>query len=206
MLDWFRRRKTADALPEYSAVRTTPNRGLPADLAAKEGSEEFRARREAIEASLREPPRRPQADRPLFVELLSTKDAGVWTITLPESGARCLPIFSSPIRAADYIRTLLEGAPVKYVFSSPLQLTNMLSDLRRMGIEQFTLDRCPRCDTFTAFGSASVTTTERVVDCWSFLRRRSSRAWICTWTTHGWRRVLASWMWPVMWLLRLLGT
>ena len=151
-------------------MRTTPTRGLPADLAEEESSEEQFARRETIGRSLREPPCRPQDDSPLFVELLAVKEGGVLTITLPQKGA-CLPIFSSPIRAADYIRTVLVSGPsVKYLSSSPLQLVGLLRDLRESGIEQFTIDRCPRCDIFTAFGSASVTTAEKAVDCWSIFK------------------------------------
>jgi hypothetical protein len=166
---------TSDAdllsLPEYSRVRKTPNRGLPADLAAKEESGEHLDQREVIQRSLLDPSRRPQLDDPLFVGLLGVQEAGVLTIKLPRKGGSCLPIFSSPIRAADYVRTLLAAGPsVKYLSSSPRQLVEMLRDLRRGGIEQLTLDRCPRCDIFTAFGSASLTTADRVVETWSIVK------------------------------------
>jgi len=166
--DWLKRRSTREKLPEYAAVRKTPSRGLPSELAEREAGQAFAAQREAMERLLREPPRRPQAESPLFVELLAASQAGVVTMALPENGSRCLLIFSTPYRAADYIRTLLAHGPVlKYLSSSPLELVAMLRDLRRMGIEQFTLDRCPRCNIFTAIGSESITTAAAAVNCWS---------------------------------------
>lgn len=42
----------------------------------------------------------------------------------------------------------------------------MFRDLRKVGIDQFTLDRCPRCETFCAISTESVTTTDDVINCW----------------------------------------
>ncbi|HXU34644.1 MAG TPA: hypothetical protein VN851_29045 [Thermoanaerobaculia bacterium] len=82
-----------------------------------------------------------------------------------------MPIFSTPFRAADYIRVLLGSGPaVKYLSSSSLELVAMLRDLRGMGIEQFALDRCPRCNIFTAIDSASITTAEAAIDCWTIFK------------------------------------
>lgn len=168
MLDWFRRKKAQGKLPEYSAARSVPTRGLPPDLMGKEASESFSVQREAIEHSLSDPPQRPPADSPLFVELLNIDQGGVLTITPPGSEDRCLPVFSTPYRAADYIRTLLASGPaLQYLSSSPLELVSMLSDLRRIGIDQFALDRCPRCDIFTTTSSESVTTAEDAIVLWS---------------------------------------
>lgn len=168
MSNWLKRRRTREEIPEYASVRRTPNRGLPSDLAEREAGEVFVSQREEIERSLREPPRRPQAESPLFVGLLAATQAGVVTMTLPEGGSPCLPIFSTPFRAADYVQThLVRGPAVTYLSSSPLELVAMLGDLSGMGIEQFALDRCPRCNTFTAIGSDSITTADDAVKCWS---------------------------------------
>ncbi len=168
MLNWFKRRRRRAELPEYSAVRSTATRGLPPDLARMEASESFNTQREEVERSLSEPGRRPRPSDPLFVALLTVEEEGVLTIALPEDGARCLPVFSSPLRAADYVRTaLISGPSVQYLFSSPSEFVGMLRDLRGMGIEQFTIDRCPRCDTFTTIDSASVATADDAIACWS---------------------------------------
>jgi len=168
MLNWLKRSKQRKKLPEYAEIRRKPNRELPSELAERETGLAFVSQREEIERSLREPPRRPQAESPLFVELIAASGVGVVTMTLPEGGIPCLPIFSSPFRAADYVRTHLDRGPaVKYLSSSPLELVAMLRDLRGMGIEQFALDRCPRCSIFTTIGSASITTADEAVTCWS---------------------------------------
>jgi hypothetical protein len=42
MLNWLKRRGNDVGIPEYSAVRKTPNRGLPPELAEKEASLAYR--------------------------------------------------------------------------------------------------------------------------------------------------------------------
>jgi hypothetical protein len=87
---------------------------------------------------------------------------------MPDDESRCLPIFTTPFRAADYVRTLLaRGASVKYLSSSPLELVTMLRDLKQIGIERFALDRCPRCNIFTTIGCASITTADDAIKIWS---------------------------------------
>ena len=82
-----------------------------------------------------------------------------------------MPVFSSPFRAADYVRTLLaSGPPIAYLSSSPLELLAMFRDLRQVGIDQFTLDRCPRCEVFCAISTASIITTDDVINCWSIFK------------------------------------
>jgi hypothetical protein len=170
VLDWLRGNSTK-RLPEYSAIQKTPCRGLPSELADMEAGLAFVDQRAAIERSLQEPPRRPDAEKPLFVELITADRRGVVTMTLPEDGSRCLPVFSTPFGATDYVRTLLgHGPSVEYVSSSPLELVTMLADLREEGIEHFTLDRCPRCNIFAAFGSSGVTTADRAIACWAIFK------------------------------------
>lgn len=168
MLNWLKRGRSRDEMPEYAAIRRAPNRGLPSDLGEREASQAFAAQREAIEHSLCEPSRRPQDQSPLFVALLDASQQGVVTMALPDRESPCLPIFSTPFRAADYIRALLARGPaVKYLSSSPLELVGMLRDLRGMGIEHFALDRCPRCNIVTTIGCASITTADDAIKCWA---------------------------------------
>lgn len=155
-------------MPEYSAVRENPTRGLPSDLGELEASQEHSDRSEAIEHLLSEVPRRPKAESPLFVEILAIEQQSLLTMTLPTNNSQCLLIFSSPFRAADYVRTLLDsGPPVKYLSSSPRELVTMFRDLGELGINQFVLDRCPQCNIFCAIHSESVTTAEDAINCWS---------------------------------------
>lgn len=165
MLDWLTGKKRTPGLPEYSALRAVPTRGLPPALAADEKSERFAEDRERIENELGTPG--PPVSAPLFIELLGSKPGAFLTITLPDDGGRCLPVFSAPVRAGDYVRTLLpSGLSVRYLSSSPLELIRMLRDVETAGIETLTLDRCPRCSIFNGIATASMKTPEDLVAIW----------------------------------------
>ena len=164
MFDWLRHRTKNQTMPEYSGARELPSRGIPC---GREAHEAFSARTDSIQRWLCESPRRPQVESPFFVEILTNNSRSVLTIERTK-GSHCMPVFSSPFRAADYARTLLaSGPPVAYLSSSPLELLAMFRDLREVGIDEFTLDRCPRCEAFCAISTASVTTTDDLINCWS---------------------------------------
>lgn len=168
MLEWLKGRSRPRDLPEYSGLRSIPSRGLPAALAESELAESFLARCATLERELLQPPRRPPVDRPLFTELVIVAPESVLTIQLPGDGGRCLPVFSTPIRAGDYLRTLQSlGSSMKYYLSSPSDLLRMLRHLEGIGVECFALDRCPRCSVFAATGSASVKTADDLLVLWS---------------------------------------
>ena len=170
MFDWLKRAKNNDGLPEYSAIRQTPNRGLPAELQAREASEDFRARRSAIELRHREDSRRPREDEPLFTALVARNQNGMLTMALPD-GTQCLPVFGSPHRAFDYTHTLLaKGPATSYLSSTPIQLASMLGKLREMGIGHFALDRCPRCSVAVTIDSASIRGADDLITCWILSR------------------------------------
>ena len=171
MLEWLTGKRNCKELPDYSALRSTPTRGLPSDLAEAEESKAFATSRDDLECEFRKPPRRPLDDAPLFMELLEASGKGVVTITLPHNGGRCLPVFSTPFRAFDYVQTLLaSGPPVRYLSSSPPQLIQMLRDIEATGIETLALDRCPRCSIFTNFGTSSLQTSEDLISIWCIFK------------------------------------
>jgi hypothetical protein len=170
MFDWLRRSSKNQTMPEYSGARGIPSRGVPSRRAEQEANEAFSARCDSIQRWLCESPRRPGAESPLFVEILSGNTQSVVTIERTND-THCMPVFSSPFRAADYVRTLLASdPPVAYLSSSPLELLAMFRDLRQVKIEEFTLDRCPRCEAFCAIPTASMTTTDDVINCWSIFK------------------------------------
>jgi hypothetical protein len=157
--------RDAVGLPHYSRLETTVHRDLPSELMEEERSEAFLARSALLQDELREPLRRPPDDAPLFTELLA--DKGPLTIPLPEGGA-CLPVFSTPFRAFDYARTYFAKGPrVTYLSSSPRELVVMLRELRRAGVESFTVDRCPRCTVLLLIGSAQVEAAGDAITMWS---------------------------------------
>ena len=103
----------------------------------------------------------------MFVGILDEAEGGVLTISLPDEDGMCFPVFSSPLRAADYLRSQsLSNQSLRYLSSSPLDLVRLLSDLIDNGIRWFALDRCPRCEIFNATGSASINTADKAIDCW----------------------------------------
>lgn len=170
MFDWLKRKKVGDEMPHYTALLRQPSRELPAALVEAEKSEAYKSQHDAIESSLLEGIKRPVADRPLFIELLSSEENGFLTLPLRE-GKSCLLVFSSPFRAADYVRTIGEPRQsVKFLSSSPLDLTRLLSDVRGVGIEKFTLDRCPRCNFANAVSSESISTPDRAIEYWSIIK------------------------------------
>lgn len=184
LFDWLRRNDTSPKVPEYSALRKTPSRELPSDLKEQESSQEHSDRQDEITGWLCEPPRRPEVESPLFVEILDIKQQGFLTIESPEDGSRCLPVFSTPFHAADYVRTLLASSQsVNYLSSSPRELVKLLQDLREVGVEKFVLDRCPRCNFFCAIHSSSITTADKAIECWSIFEA-TKRARLELYLTH----------------------
>lgn len=168
MTDRHQRTDDRHDLPTYSALRTVPSRRPPPDLAAQERSAAFAARREPIERALREPPRRPPPDQPLFTTLWAVREQGVLSFDLPGGAGRCVPVFSTPFRAADYVHTLVTpGLALHYLASSPEQLVHMLRDLEGAGIGKVALDRCPRCDVFTTIDGASLRTADDALTVWA---------------------------------------
>ena len=146
-----------------------PSGGIPSCRPEREANEALSSRCDSIQRWLCEPPRRPPVENPIFVELLTGNSQNV--LTIEQKDSHCMPVFSSPFRAADYVRTLIvSGPPVAYLSSSPLELLTMFRDLRQVGVDEFTLDRCPRCEAFCAISTASMTTTDDVINCWSIFK------------------------------------
>ena len=169
MLGWLTGKRSCKELPEYSALRSTPTRQLPPDLADAEESESFTASREIFELELCKPPRRPPEDEPLFTELLEANGSGVVTFTVPDHGGQCLLVFSTPLRARDYAQSLLtSGLSVRYVSSSPLQLVHLLRgvEVGTAGIKKIALDRCPRCSILSFIGVTSQITSDSLIRIW----------------------------------------
>lgn len=168
MLRWLLGKKRSDELPQYSALRAVPSRGLPAEIVEKEQGEAFAARRAALERDLLEGPERPADDRPLLTAFLNGERTGIMTMTLSEDGAQCVPVFSTPVRAADYLQVLLaDGPSLAYLSSTPVEFVAVLRDLESLGITTFALDRCPRCAVVMSVESRSVTTPNDVITIWA---------------------------------------
>ena len=168
MFNWLTRFKKADYVPHYSALRTNASRGLPTELEQQEGSESFRARRESLQEDLLDGGQRPSIEAPLFTMLINS-DGNFVALTLPDD-ARCIPVFSTPFRAADYIRALLNRGPrLQYLCSTSIQFLQMARDFEDSGIEWITIDRCPRCSdvSISAIGVSSIKAPDDAVVLWA---------------------------------------
>jgi hypothetical protein len=160
------RSKNTEYLPGYSALKANPCRGLPPDLTEMERSESFSARRDALQSALLDTSQRPEIDASLFTELIDSGN-GFLSLTLP-NGSPCVPIFSTPFRAADYMYTLLSRGPrLQYLCTSPVQLIPMLRDFEDSGIDSVAFDRCPRCDTLCVIKSHSIKDPNDAVNIWA---------------------------------------
>src|SRR3954469_23559685 len=100
ILNWLSGR-TKRKLPGYSRLRSIPLSEVAPDLVDKEFSASYSASRDTIQHTLLHPPRRPSEDSPLFTTLIAANKRGIVTMTLPDDGGRCVPVFSAPVRAAD---------------------------------------------------------------------------------------------------------
>jgi serine/threonine protein kinase len=161
--------RNASRYPGYARLNATPSRQLPADLQHQEHEAAFHERRDAIQALLLDPLHRPPEDVPLFTTIWQTPTAFV-TMTLPEGGLG-LPVFSSPIRAVDYQTVQLNAAtPNRFMLSTAAQLFEMLLGIRRLSIADLALDRCPRCQVFTAFACESVKAPSDLIAVWALAK------------------------------------
>ncbi len=171
MAGWLMGRKNRKELPEYSSLRSALARPLPADLTRAHESEYFKTNREEIERELLKAPQRPLEDAALFTGLLESNRSAAVTINLPDNKGKCLPVFSTPVRAADYVQELLASGPrVSCLQSSPLEFLQVIRGIEKAGIETVAVDRCPRCSVFTTVGTASLRASDQIIDLWCIFK------------------------------------
>lgn len=160
--------KSKEAFPSYWLLEATPSRGLPQDLVDREASAEHEQARDQIEAGLFAQPTDESA--PGFATFLKSGE-GLLNLRLPQLDGGCLLVFSSPLRAADYARVQAPEENFQYFCSSPTQVVPVLQEFReRAGARRIVLDRCPRCDTFTATGVESLDSATKVANLWKIFK------------------------------------
>jgi hypothetical protein len=107
----------------------------------------------------------------LFTTVVATDKPGVITINLPDPNEKCVPIFSTSLRAAEYVHVVWRNGPsVKYLVSSSVQLLGLLADLRTAGIQSMALDRCPRCRTFASTRTMSLKHADDLITLWAVFK------------------------------------
>jgi hypothetical protein len=146
-----------------------PCRALPVDLLEKAQSEAFGARRQALEDQLRQAPYKPREDDTLFTTLWHPTEEQLIMIAPGKSDGACLPLFSTPFRAADYARILLTSIRrVRFQSFDSLVGARMLSGPAAPGGAVYaTLDPCPRCGQCVRFRCQSICTPEALLKVWA---------------------------------------
>ena len=59
---------------------------------------------------------------------------------------------------------------LQFIVERCVHWVTLLRDAREVGIDGFTLDRCPRCDTFNVITNASTITIDDIITCWSVVK------------------------------------
>ncbi len=167
MWNWLTGKQKRGELPTYAQLERLSSRTMPAELVREEASEESEERRLAIADELRHSNHVTVEAAPIFVSLELSPAPSVIGFDLPFDEGRCLPVFTSPLRAADYRRLLVAPPlPVMYRVSTPAQLFEKLNDVRRIGFVSYTVDRCPRCRRYFAAPLDSIASPETLLAMW----------------------------------------
>lgn len=159
-------------LPEYSALRVQPNRGLPNDLSAYEASDEFEQCVDRRTADLRRPENRPAVDDDVFVALLRGEGDGAGLIMRVSNAqpTNCVLVFTDAVRAADYAQVqLADGPHCSYWIANARVMVDALHGMANDDVATaFMFDRCPRChfSSEDGFVSLSIETPEQLVGMW----------------------------------------
>jgi hypothetical protein len=172
----FLRRRRASQPPTYTGLEALARQETPATLLQAEESSEFRARQDALVQHLMSVDVRPGVTAPAFFSL-RTGQGGVLTIPMPNDSGQCVPIFTSPYRAADYCRVVFQSADaMQYAVSSATEVTRMFPHFLAAGITSLTVDRCPRCAVFAAAVISAEKRSEDLLSLWAIAQAsRASR-------------------------------
>jgi hypothetical protein len=151
-------------IPFYTLLVEVPSRHLPDDLAVQEKSDDFSAWRDRIESELCD--EETDENTPAFATFLRSGE-GFLQLPVPEKDRLCLLAFTTPLRAADYVRVQVPKLKLHYAASSPRQVVNVVRDCRQQaGTTDLALDRCPRCSTFVTVDTSTLDTATKVIKLW----------------------------------------
>lgn len=182
MFKWLSRRKQPPEPPGYAAIARTPTRGVPSVLADGEATSAFAERCEALRAAALAEPVRPSVDTPLLTQLAGPD--GLLTIPVPGGAGHCLPLFSSPLRAADYARVHFGSAyALHYRTFAARELADALPALMAGGVVSLAIDRCPRCAEFMAVELTASHRAPDLIVLWA-IARASQTARAELWLTY----------------------
>lgn len=163
MVVWPFRKKSS--IPSYSLLDAEPCRGVPKGLSDREASSDFDATVERIRADLLSQP--PDFDADNFAIFITFGD-GLLQLQVPEG--RCLLVFSSRVRAADYIRVQVpdRADQLGFFVSTARNAANVIPHFREhAAIDAVALDRCPRCNIFACLDPDAMNKPENLIGAWA---------------------------------------
>jgi hypothetical protein len=142
------------SLPIYTQLRKIPSRSLPADLRKAEDSAANRTRQDMFEIQLQSSSLLPKPDTPALTIFVSDGSNLVTNPIGKNDDGKCIHVFSERWRAVDYARTrLADHTNLSFAVLSPEGFISLLREVEATGRFAFTIDCCPRCDTFTPYES-----------------------------------------------------
>jgi hypothetical protein len=158
----FRKKKS---FPSYTLLKSEPSCGLPQGLSDQEDSDDFNGTVERIRADLLA--RSPSHDLENFAIFVKFGE-GLLELQLPEG--KCLLVFSTMVRAADYISVQVPDIIDQLAFfsSTPRNAVQVIQHFRQhAGISLLALDRCPRCNIFATLNACSMDTPANLIGAWA---------------------------------------
>ena len=151
--------------PTYTLLQSRPTRGLPPDLEELEKSPKHLTRQDAFEMELLASSVLPRPDAQVLTIFVRGEDSSVLTLRAPDAPENgCVPLFTERWRAVDYALTLLTGErDLRFAVMSPESFVVALRDFEKTAPSLFTIDRCPRCDTFVTYRSTMADTADYLI-------------------------------------------
>jgi hypothetical protein len=157
--------------PQYTRFSDVVELELPPQVETWEASEDFANSCESIARSLIASGKRRGTDHTFFISALLPGNRGIASVQTREGAMRrCAVFFSSATRLADYAQLLLSGIELAEVRFTAGEFVESMRTLESGGIQQFTLDRCPRCWNFAVASTGSVRTADDAIAHWSFVK------------------------------------
>jgi hypothetical protein len=116
------------------------------------------------------PEYRPPDDEPLFIAI-ENQAAGklqYFIIKLSDENQRCLLLFTSQIRAHEYIRVVLGNeVHIHFPMFSPNDCASSISSWRSSGLNRLVVDRCPYCDVMNIIHLDSLSSPDDFIKLWA---------------------------------------
>ncbi len=155
--------------PEYSALRGRRGPDLPAYIEAKEQTDAFRNRFDAIVDWLLDDEINRRFDTPKFVLVRSRDTESLAGFDL-SSGGTIITLFSGLYRAVDFFRSRWDELRTDAILPVPNSVHDLMviiENARADGTTLFVLDPCPNCDRWDLLKEEAMRSPTALVAGWA---------------------------------------